>query len=98
MSNFYAKISLALDNLARNSIMDNDFNLCPSIQYSIYREKSNPQHFNQNAIEMIIRKNNMGLSALDYATMANNARVAAFLAQLFYIFGQDVLGKDTQVR
>ena len=52
---------------------------------------------NQNAIEMIIRKNQMGLSALDYATMANNAKVAAFLAQLFYIFGQDVLGKDTQV-
>ena len=46
---------------------------------------------------MIIKKNQVGLSALDYATMANNAKVAAFLAKLFYIFGQDVHGKDTQV-
>ena len=52
---------------------------------------------NQDAIEMIIKKNQVGLSALDYATMANNAKVAAFLAKLFYIFGQDVHGKDTQV-
>jgi len=51
---------------------------------------------NQDAIEMIIKKNQVGLSALDYATMANNAKVAAFLAKLFYIFGQDVHGKDTQ--
>ena len=52
---------------------------------------------NHEAIEMIIKKNQVGLSALDYATMANNAKVAAFLAKLFYIFGQDVLGKDSQV-
>ena len=52
---------------------------------------------NPDAIEMIIKKNQVGLSALDYATMANNAKVAAFLAKLFYIFGQDVHGKDTQV-
>ena len=52
---------------------------------------------NQDAIQMIIKKNQVGLSALDYATMANNAKIAAFLANLFYIFGQDVLGKDTEV-
>ena len=52
---------------------------------------------NGEAIEMIIKKNHLGLSALDYATMANNAKVASFLAKLFYIFGEDVLGKDTQV-
>ena len=46
---------------------------------------------------MIVKKNQVGLSALDYATMANNAKIAAFLANLFYIFGQDVLGKDTEV-
>ena len=52
---------------------------------------------NQEAINMIIKKNQVGLSALDYATMANNAKIAAFLAKMFYMFGQDVLGKDSQV-
>ena len=51
---------------------------------------------NQEAIAMIIQKNKAGLSALDYATMANNGRIAAFLGKLFYIFGQDVLGKDAE--
>ena len=46
---------------------------------------------------MIIKKNSAGLSALDYATMANNAKIAAFLAEMFYIFGQDLLCKDNQV-
>ena len=52
---------------------------------------------NDDAIEMIIKKNSAGLSALDYATMANNAKIAAFLAEMFYIFGQDLLCKDNQV-
>ena len=52
---------------------------------------------NQKAIEIIIKKNLVGLSALDYATMANNSKIAAFLAKLFYIFGQDLLCKDSQV-
>ena len=52
---------------------------------------------NEEAIAMIIQKNEDGLTALDYATMANNARIAAFLAKMFYIFGQDVLGTDSQV-
>ena len=51
---------------------------------------------NQEAIHMIIKKNQVGLNALDYATMANNAKIAAFLAKIFYIFGQDVLGRDSQ--
>jgi len=51
---------------------------------------------NDDAIEMIIKKNSAGLSALDYATMANNAKIAAFLAEMFYIFGQDLLCKDNQ--
>lgn len=51
---------------------------------------------NQEGINMIIRKNQVGLSALDYATVANNAKIAAFLAKVFYIFGQDVLGRDSQ--
>ena len=45
---------------------------------------------------MIIKKNQVGLSALDYATMANNPKIAAFLANILYIFGQDVLGKDSE--
>merc|ERR1712223_249448 len=32
---------------------------------------------NQEAIKMIIRKDQAGQSALDYATMANNAKIAA---------------------
>merc|ERR1712223_2280919 len=28
--------------------------------------------------------------------MANNAKIAAFLAKIFYIFGQDLLCKDSQ--
>ena len=52
---------------------------------------------NQEAIKMIIRKDQAGQSALDYATMANNAKIAAFLAKIFYIFGQDLLCKDSQV-
>jgi len=51
---------------------------------------------NDDAIDMIIKKNSAGLSALDYATMANNAKIAAFLAEMFYIFGQDLLCKDNQ--
>ena len=51
---------------------------------------------NQEAIKMIIKKNQVGLSALDYATMANNPKIAAFLANILYIFGQDVLGKDSE--
>ena len=42
------------------------------------------------------KKNQVGLSALDYATMANNPKIAAFLANILYIFGQDVLGKDSE--
>merc|ERR1712051_394109 len=38
---------------------------------------------NQEAIKMIIKKNQVGLSALDYATMANNPKIAAFLAKMF---------------
>lgn len=51
---------------------------------------------NQEAINMIIKKNQVGLTALDYATMANNAKIAAFLAKVFYIFGQDLLGRDSE--
>ena len=28
--------------------------------------------------------------------MANNPKIAAFLANILYIFGQDVLGKDSE--
>ena len=45
---------------------------------------------------MHFKKNQVGLSALDYATMANNPKIAAFLANILYIFGQDVLGKDSE--
>ena len=38
---------------------------------------------NDDAIDMIIKKNSAGLSALDYATMANNAKIAAFLGEMF---------------
>ena len=44
----------------------------------------------------LLKKNQVGLSALDYATMANNPKIAAFLANILYIFGQDVLGKDSE--
>jgi hypothetical protein len=52
---------------------------------------------NGKAIANIIQNNANGLTALDYTMAINNARIAAFLAELFYIFGQDVLGTDNQV-
>jgi hypothetical protein len=52
---------------------------------------------NGKAIANIIQNNANGLTALDYTMAINNARIAAFLAEVFYIFGQDVLGTDNQV-
>ena len=46
--------------------------------------------------EMIIRKNESGLTALDYATMTNNARIATFLVNVYFIFGQDIFCSDSQ--
>merc|ERR1719189_445680 len=37
----------------------------------------------------IIQKNASGLSALDYTTVTNNRRLAAFLADLYYVMGED---------
>jgi len=42
----------------------------------------------------VVLKNDSGLSALDYTTVTNNSRVAVFLAELFYVLGQDILGRD----
>ena len=70
----------------------------PSLRAQIFAFISRVlEESNDEAIEMIIKKNSAGLSALDYATMANNAKIAAFLAEIFYIFGQDLLCKDNQV-
>merc|ERR1719189_1672298 len=37
----------------------------------------------------IIQKNASGLSALDYTTVTNNHRIATFLADLYYMMGED---------
>ena len=37
----------------------------------------------------VIQKNASGLSALDYTTVTNNRRLATFLADLYYIMGED---------
>ena len=41
------------------------------------------------------QKNPALLSALDYTGVANNPRIAAFLAELYYILGEDVTSPDT---
>ncbi len=43
-----------------------------------------PKHAEGN----ITMKNTSGLSVLDFAMVTNNARIAAFLAELFYIYEQ----------
>ena len=43
----------------------------------------------------VVAKNPDQLSALDYTAVANNRRIAAFLAELYYILGQDVTSPDT---
>lgn len=42
----------------------------------------------------LVLKNAHGLSALDYTTVTNNTRVAAFLAELFYVLGEDISCAD----
>ena len=42
----------------------------------------------------VIAKNSSGLSSLDYTTVTNNLRIGVFLAELFFILGQDILCKD----
>jgi hypothetical protein len=42
----------------------------------------------------VIEKNGSGLSALDYTTVTNNVRIAVFLAEIFFVLGQDILCKD----
>ena len=37
----------------------------------------------------VIQKNSSGLSALDYTTVTNNRRLATFLADLYYVMGED---------
>jgi len=37
----------------------------------------------------VIQKNSSGLSALDYTTVTNNCRLATFLADLYYMMGED---------
>jgi hypothetical protein len=34
------------------------------------------------------------LSALDYTTVTNNARIAVYLAEIFYNLGQDIFCRD----
>ena len=42
----------------------------------------------------LIQKNRDDFSALDYSGVANNPRIACFLAELFYILGEDVTSPD----
>ena len=42
-----------------------------------------------------VMKNASGLSALDYTTVTNNARIAVYLAEIFYNLGQDIFCRDT---
>ena len=44
----------------------------------------------------IIQKTRDDLSALDYSGVANNPRLACFLAELFYILGEDVTSPDKE--
>ena len=44
---------------------------------------------NPNTRANVIQKNSSGLSALDYTTVTNNRRLAAFLADLYYVMGED---------
>jgi hypothetical protein len=39
-------------------------------------------------------KNASGLSALDYTTVTNNARIAVYLAEIFFTLGQDIFCRD----
>jgi hypothetical protein len=43
----------------------------------------------------MVMKNASGLSALDYTTVTNNARIAVFLSEVFYTLGQDIYCRDT---
>jgi len=47
-----------------------------------------------SARQNIVMKNASGLSALDYTTVTNNSKIAIFLAELFYLLGHDILGRD----
>ncbi len=49
-----------------------------------------PKHAEDN----ITMKNASGLSVLDFAMVTNNARIAAFLVELFYIYEKDILCRD----
>jgi len=42
----------------------------------------------------VVHKNASHLSALDYATVKNNRRIACFLAELYYVLGEDVSCPD----
>jgi ankyrin repeat protein len=42
-----------------------------------------------NKSSSLTAKNNDGLTTLDYAITSNNAQVAIFMAELFYVFGKD---------
>ena len=44
----------------------------------------------------LVQKTRDDLSALDYSGVANNPRLACFLAELFYILGEDVTSPDKQ--
>ena len=44
---------------------------------------------NPNTRSNVIQKNSSGLSALDYTTVTNNQRLATFLADLYYVMGED---------
>lgn len=44
---------------------------------------------NPNTRANVIQKNSSGLSALDYTTVTNNRRLATFLADLYYVMGED---------
>merc|ERR1712223_34825 len=44
---------------------------------------------NPNTRANVIQKNSSGLSALDYTTVTNNRRLATFLADLYYVIGED---------
>ena len=44
----------------------------------------------------LIQKTRDDLSALDYSGVANNPRIACFLAELFYILGEDVTSPDKE--
>ena len=44
---------------------------------------------NPNTRSNVIQKNSSGLSALDYTTVTNNQRLATFLADLYFVMGED---------